>query len=663
VRSHDTLSPSRHAVLAAVCETLIPRVERPDDPTGYFALSATEARTIDRVEQLIGLIEDPDARSRLDLLLGLLGTPIANLLLGGRFGAFDRLSPDDRLAVLRSWAHSRLALKRAGFQALKRLVQVSFYGWPVRNGSHPAWDAAGYPGPLPQPAHGLAPLPVHPIDGDTTLDCDVVIVGSGAGGGVAAALLAEAGRSVVVLDKGPNPGARDLTQVEGEAFGSYYLDHGLIMTQSGSLPILAGSALGGGTVINYATSFKLPERTRAEWADHSGLPLFTSDRFSESLDRVWARANVGTRWSTPGRRDQMFESACRRLGWHVETMTRAVRDCREGLECGYCGYGCRHDAKTASHYLRDAAAAGARLVPHCDVTRVMIERGRATGAEGTVRAPDGRTHRLTVRARKVIVACGTIYTPAMLRRSGLENPNIGRGLRLHPGTGVLGFFPERVDPWSGTIQTRYSDQFADLDGAGYGAKFETVPIHFAMPASAWGWDSPTQMKDDLSRLGHLGMVGILLRDRDAGRVAVGRDGRPRVHYELSAHDVGHVRRAVRGAAELLAAAGATEVLSVQTPPARARPATAGWLDRFGADADRRGYTKCRMSYITFHQMASCAMGRYPATSAVGEAGETHEVRGLYVADGSACVTSTGVNPMITIMAIADHVARGILETW
>jgi choline dehydrogenase-like flavoprotein len=171
------------------------------------------------------------------------------------------------------------------------------------------------------------------------------------------------------------------------------------------------------------------------------------------------------------------------------------------------------------------------------------------------------------------------------------------------------------------------------------------------------------MKDDLSRLGHLGMVGILLRDRDAGRVAVGRDGHPRVHYELSAHDVGHVRRAVRGAAELLAAAGASEIFSVQTPPARVRPGAAGWLDRFGADADRRGYTKCRMSYITFHQMASCAMGRSPATSAVGETGETHEVRDLYVADGSACVTSTGVNPMITIMAIADHVARGMIETW
>jgi choline dehydrogenase-like flavoprotein len=659
-----SLSPRQRAVLAAICDTLIPPIEREDDPAGFFRAGAAEAGTIERVERLVGLIEDPGARARLKLLLDMLGHPAANLVLSGHPGAFHRMPPERRLAVLRGWAHSRLAPKRAGFQALKRLTQVAYYGWPVRNGTgHPAWSAAGYPGPLPQPVTGLEPFPTHSIAADTTLDCDAVIVGSGPGGGVAAALLAEAGRTVVVLDKGPNPGARDLTHVEGEALGSYYLDHGLMMTHSGSLPILAGSCLGGGSVINYTTSFKLPDATRTEWAERSSLTLFTSARFTEALDRVWARIGAGRTWSTPGCRDQVFERGLRALGWHVDVMDRAVRDCREGLECGYCGYGCRHDAKTASSYLRDAAAAGARLIPDCEVSRVVIERGRATGVEGVVRAADGRRHVLRVRARAVIVACGTIYTPAVLARSGLGNPNIGRGLRLHPGTGVIGFFPERIEPWSGTIQTRYSDQFADLDGRGYGAKLETVPIHFAMPASALGWEHPRQMKEDLARLGHLGMVGILLRDRDPGRVVVGRDGRPRAHYELSAYDVRHVRRAVRGAAELLAAAGATEIVSVQTPPARARPGGAGWLERFGADADRRGYTRGRMSYITFHQMGTCAMGRYPQTSVVGETGETHDVRGLYVADSSAFVTSSGVNPMVTIMAIADHVARGILETW
>jgi choline dehydrogenase-like flavoprotein len=266
-----------------------------------------------------------------------------------------------------------------------------------------------------------------------------------------------------------------------------------------------------------------------------------------------------------------------------------------------------------------------------------------------------------VRAPIVVAACGAIYTPALLARSGLSNPSIGRGLRLHPATAVAGIFPERVEPWTGGLQTRYSEQFADLDD-GYGVRFETAPVHFALPASGFGWESPAQFKQDVARLGNLSIVGVLLRDRDAGRVETSREGRPRVHYEVSGFDLQHVRRGLTAAAEVLAAAGATEVFSLHTPPARARPGGDRWLERFGAAMDGTGYRYCRMSYITFHQMASCAMGADPARSVVGETGESHDVRGLYVADGSAFPTSCGVNPMITIMAVADHVARAILET-
>jgi choline dehydrogenase-like flavoprotein len=434
------------------------------------------------------------------------------------------------------------------------------------------------------------------------------------------------------------------------------------MTQSGSLPILAGSCLGGGTAINYTTSFPLPPATRAEWDRLSGLTLFQSPRFRHSLDRVSARLGVGTRWTTPGIRDQLLERGCRSLGWHVDVIPRNVTDCREGVECGYCGYGCRHGAKnsTTRTYLAAAAGAGARLVPHCEVERVRVEQGRATAVEGSVRDDRGQRHRLTVRASTVIAACGSINTPALLRRSGLENPNIGRGLRLHPATAVVGVFPQRVEPWSGSLQTRYSDQFADLDH-GYGVKFETAPVHFALPASGFGWDSARQHREDIGRLANLSIVGVLLRDRDPGRVTLSPEGRPRVHYELSRYDVAHVRHGLRGAAQVLAAAGASELFSLHTPPARVMVGHPGWLDRFAAAADARGYIKCRMSYITFHQMASCAMGSSPARSVVGETGESHDVRGLFVVDASTFPTSSGVNPMITIMAIADHVARGILE--
>jgi choline dehydrogenase-like flavoprotein len=662
--SNSQLTDRQRAVLAAVCDTLLPEIASDDDPEGFFATGAARAGTAERVERLIASLPDPRDRSRVRLLLSALGSPLGNLALSGRPASLMRLAPAAREAVLRSWAHSRLPLRRAGFQALKRLAHVAYYGWPMSDGSNPAWRHVGHPGPLPQPEQTIEPLPTLPIDRDTTLECDVVVVGSGAGGGVVAGVLAAAGRDVVVLEKGPNPGSRDMTQVEGEMLGSLYLDGGLLMTQSGSMPVLAGSCLGGGTVINYTTSFPLPDAAREEWDEVSGLSLFTSQRFTESFDRVSARINVGTRWTTPGRRDQLLEQGLRALGWHVDLMPRNVTDCKEGLECGFCGYGCRHGAKnsTTRTYLSDAAAAGSRLVVGCEVERVESERGRASGVTASLAAPDGARHRLTVRARVVVVAAGGVNTPAILRRSGLSNRNIGRHLRLHPATAVMGVFPDRVNPWEGSLQTRYSDQFANQRD-GYGAKFETAPAHFVLAASAFGWDSARQFREDVAGLGYSGLCGVLLRDRDPGRVVVGRDGRPRVHYELSRFDAAHARAAVRGAAQVLAAAGAREIFTLQTPPARVKMSERGWLDRLMAAADARGYRHCRMSYITFHQLASARMGRSPADSVAGESGEAHELKGLFIADGSAFPTSSGVNPMLTIMAIADHVARAIQDKW
>ena len=635
------MTERQRRTLAAVCETLV----------------GAREPALSRAATLIAALKDPRDRARLGTLLAALDRPLVNLLLSGRPRAFAAMTVPQREAVLRGWAFSRLALRRAGFQALKRLVHVAHYCWPATGGTHPTWRAAGYPGPLPPLPHPPAPLRVVTVDRDTTLDCDIVVVGSGAGGGVAAGLLAEARRSVVVLDKGPNPDPGTFTAVEGDMLGRLYLDGGLMMTQTGSLPILAGSCLGGGTVINYTTSFALPDAARTEWDARSGLDLFTSARFRESLERVQARVGVGTRWCTPGRRDELLEQGCQALGWHVGVIPRNVTDCREGAECGYCGYGCRFGAKnsTAQTYLRSAVTAGARLVADCEVEHVVIERGRATGVAARVGA-----HRLHVRANTVVVACGSIYTPALLARSGVAAPQLGRNLHLHPATALAAVFPERVEPWTGALQTRYSDQLADQD-AGYGTKFETAPVHFALPASGFGWEGAAAHRGDLARLGHTSIVGVLLRDRDAGRVAVSRAGHPRVHYELSDFDVRHVRAGLIGAARVLAAAGATELFSLHTPPVRVRVGAPRWLDRLTTGMDRLGYTRCRMSYISFHQMGTAAMGRDPARSVTADTGRVHGVAGLYVADGSSFPTSSGVNPMITIMAIADHVARGIIS--
>lgn len=641
-------------MLTAVCDTF-----QPPDGMGNRGL------LLERVVGLIASLPNLDDRMRLKQLLDALGSPFVNLALAGRFARFDRLDLDGRVAVLRGWGDSRIQLRRSGFQALKRLVNIAYYGWPMADGSHPAWRAVGYPGPLPPPVPPRGDrLPTVEVVEDATFDCDVVICGSGAGGGVAAGVLADAGLSVVVLEKGENLGPQEFTQVEGDMLSAAYLDGGLLMTHSGSLPILAGSCLGGGTVVNWTTSLPLGDATRVEWDRRSGLSLFSGHSFAESLARVSARSEVNVDNSEPGVRDQVLERGLRACGWQVDVIPRNATGCPNGLECGYCGYGCRQDAKnsTAKTYLADAIAAGARIVVRCDVERVLSEGSRAVGVIGTVRRPDGRAVRLTVRARAVVAACGALHTPALLTRSGLTNALIGRGLRLHPVSAVAGYFDERVEPWSGMLQTRRSEQFADQDD-GYGAMFETGPVHWALPASAFGWESPEQHSADIRRLANLSVCGVLLRDRDGGRVVTGRDGRPRAHYELSAYDANHLRTAMLGAAQVLAAAGARELMTLQQPPARAIPGANGWLDDFAGALDGRGLDRCRMALISFHQMASCAMGADPGRGVVDETGETFDLRGLFVADASAFVTSSGVNPMITIMAIADHVARGIAERW
>jgi choline dehydrogenase-like flavoprotein len=648
-------------VLGAVCDTLLPSLARDDDPAGYYATGALAAGTPGRVETMLAQLANPHDHARLRLLLSVLDSRLANLVQGAGYHSFADLDPATRERLLTSLAHSSVTLRRAGFQALKRLCQFAYFCWPTADGSHPAWRAVGYPGPLPRPAGTIDPLPVVQPGADLTLDCDVVVVGSGAGGGVVAGLLAQAGRDVVVLERGGNPSSRDLTQVEGEMFDALFLDRGMIMTDSGSMPILAGSCVGGGTVINWTTSFALPDPIRDEWDARSGLGVFAGPDFGDALARVAARLNVGTRWTTPSRRDQLLEAGIRALGWAVEPIPRNVTDCREGLECGFCTYGCRHGAKntTASTYLRDAITAGARLVPDCAVDQVVTSTGRATGVRARARGVDGRMHRVGVRARAVVVACGAISTPVLLLRSGLSNARIGRNLHLHPVSAMGAFFPDRVEPWGGAMQTRCSARFADMDGRGYGARFETGPIHFALPASAFGWASPRQLREDVGRLAHMGHVGILLRDRDAGRVVPNRWGHPRVHYDVSAYDAAHMRRALEAGARIMAEAGAEELFTLQTPPTRIRPGGAGWLGRFMAAADATGYRKLRMSYVAFHQMGTAAMGADPRRGAVDGRGESFEVKGLYVADGSAFPAPSGVNPMITIMAIADLVAGAV----
>jgi long-chain-alcohol oxidase len=615
--------------LDAICETFVPRAD------GWP--SAAELGVADAV--LDGALR-VGADRRLRQLLS--AWDVATT--GGR-GRFSALPTERREAVLLRWCDSRFAARRGVFQALRRAVLASYYLAP----ENPAWRQIGYPGPV-GPYEAAPPRQLRPleIDGDARLDCDVCVVGSGAGGGVAAGVLAAAGLDVVVLEAGEYYDDADFDGAERAGLRRLYLYGGGAATDDESTLLVAGACLGGGTVVNYTTSFRTPDDVRAEWAK-AGVPSFAGPEFERSLDAVSARFHVNTDHSRPSRRDVVLKRGLEALGWHVGVIPRNVVGCDQGCSCGCCPYGCRLGAKqsTVKTWLADAHAAGARILVQTQVERVLVEGGAARGVEATTL--DGA--RVTVRSRAVVAAGGALQTPVLLRRSGLRNENIGRHLRLQPVAGVAGIFNEEISPWEGTMQAVYSDQHRDLDG-GYGVKYETAAAHPSLPAALLPWRGAAQHAGLMRALPHLVGIGVLLRDRGGGQVRVGRYGRPVVRYRLSPYDVVHVRVGLDGAAAILEAAGARRIVTSHARLVAYEPGRDGDRERFLTDADACGFGPGRLLLASFHQLGSARMGGSPANSACDPEGTTWEVRDLVVCDGSTFPTASGVNPMISIAAVA-----------
>ncbi len=646
-----TAAPGRRRqALSDICDTFVPGSSgRPPAselgvPDAFLEVAETNLRVAER-RQLEGL-------------LALWNTRGLTMVGGGGFRRFGDLPQEERERVLLSWCDSRVPQRRAAFQALRKAITTLAYILPAGEGPNPAWGSIGYPGPHGRVA-GAPPkeIQTHRVDGDTRLDCDVCVVGSGAGGGTAAAVLAEAGLDVVVLEAGDYLDDEDFDGAEVDGYGRLYLGSGALATADQSVGLFAGECLGGGTVVNFSTSFRLSDETRAEWAGH-GVAAMTSEDYTRSEEAVWQRLGVTSGHSLPSRREQVMKGGLQALGWHVDYMPRNVRGCDETV-CGYSPFGCLAGAKqsTTKTWLVDAWRGGARILVRTRAERVLVEAGRAQGVEA--RTSDG--HQVTVRARAVVVAAGAIHTPALLRRSGLGNRNIGRHLRLHPVTGVAGVFDEEIRPWEGVMQAVYSDQLADLH-AGYGIKLESAPLHPSVLSIYIPWRGATHHAGIMSRLAHLVPIGLLLRDTSEGEVRVGRDGEPVVRYRLNDLDVGHLRIGLAGAAAVLEAAGATCVFSAHKDWVSYEPGRGRGREGFVEAADRCGWRAGQCVYTSFHIMGSARMGSSPDESVCNPEGETWDAHGVYVCDGSTFPTASGVNPMVAIEAIAHLNASRLAGT-
>jgi choline dehydrogenase-like flavoprotein len=642
------LSDDQFRTLEAVCATLTP----PPASGGDFPSSPAAGLALLVIAPIAELSNRTDRRN-FQRALTFLESRLVNLVLAGKFRRFTRLDRESRERVLAAWAASRIGLFRAGFQTFKRLALFFHYARPDdQTGVNPHWAEIDYPGPRTPPREVAKPIIPLTVTKDTVLDADVVVIGSGAGGGVVAAELATAGHQVLVLEKSGYANESDFDGAEVRSTQRLFEKKGILTTRDVGVVLLAGSTLGGGTTVNWSTSLRTPDYVLKQWAEECGVTAAASAEWQAGLDAVCNRLHVNTDASAPNRQDQKLIAGCTALGYHWRPISRNVNGCQD---CGYCSFGCRFGAKQGvlKTYLQDAVDRGAQVVVHCHVDRVTVQHGVATGVEATVNG-----HRLTIRSKIVVVAAGSIHTPAVLKRSGLVNPNIGRHLHLHPVGVVFGIYDEVIESWRGPMQASVCDQFANLDN-GYGFVVEVAPAHPGMLAMGLPWHDAQGHRELMSQANHIATFIVITRDRDGGTVNVDERGQPVLDYTVSTYDARHLLRGAQEAARLHAAAGAHTVGGPynHVPEISLRKGRA--LEAYASRFPALGVLKNDMTLYSAHQMSSCRMGGNRAAAPVTPDGETYEVKNLYVADASALPTATGVNPMISIMALAHRNAQVI----
>jgi choline dehydrogenase-like flavoprotein len=638
----EAVANGRAELIAAVCDTLLPPLQD-TGLNGGWGESASAQGIATRVASGCEALP-PHVSEAVGGLLARLGEQ--------DFAAAPLPRREQLLLEAGDSEPGRFALKQ-----LKTMVFGDLFGSVDQNLRNPIWETIDYPGPNsapPSPEQAPKTIPLERVSGaEATLSADVCVVGSGAGGAVIAARLAAAGKSVLVLEAGGYRNESDFRQLEAEG-AAMYLGGGINWSAGGELGLLAGSTLGGGTVINSMACRPTPEEVRAEWAA-MGVEGVDGPEWDGYMDTVWGRLGANTEATRYNRNAEVLIEGLSARGLEHQRIPRNAELRDDPEYCGYCNAGCQQGCKRSvmKTYLQDAADAGARFLVDCFVERVVTRDGRAAGVEARV----GET-RLVVEAPAVVVAAGGIESPALLLRSGIGGPAVGKNLRVHPSYMVTGVYDEPVEAWNGQLITVMSFDFMHCEGD---AGFYISPL--GLSPATWAGQSPwtdgRQIRDHFLKFPLMASWHSISHDHGSGEVTLGADDRALVRWSLD--DEVDRRVAVRAHTELAKvheAAGAAEVFTFHWRPRH-------W--RRGEDFDAylgelEATPTAEYTAYSAHQMGSCRMGA-SATEAVADGrGELHDVKGVWVGDASALPTAPGVNPMVSIMVLAERTAARIRES-
>jgi choline dehydrogenase-like flavoprotein len=497
------------------------------------------------------------------------------------------------------------------------------------------------------------------LTGDFEDGADAVVVGTGAGGGMALRELSRAGLKVIALEEGGYHVPTDFTQREEKMIPMLFQDRGARTTADFAIRVLMGRGVGGSTIHNTNLCKRTPAEILDQWARRYGVVGCAEQDLAPVFEEVERDLSVSEiPASQQNANNQVLARGVTALGFRGGPLRHNRVGCRES---GFCELGCAYDAKqnVTKVLLPAALGANAQTVVMSDVraTRVVHEKGAVTGVAGTAMDASGRPiAKVTLKAKVVVLAASAVGSAALALASDLPDPDglLGRGLRLHPGAAVAGFFDQRIDGVYGIPQSYECTELLD-----FGEKSDRrvwITTAFAHPigaaASLPGFGAAHMTL--LRRYAHMAVLTAMVHDETEGRVTL-EDGDPKLHYAITDADREQLARGLQACTRILFAAGAREVVLATVPALRL--SRAAECDRITSDI----VGPHKLPLLSVHPMGTLRLGEDPKKSVVKSTGEHHRVRGLFVLDGSLFPTSIGVPPQISIYAFARHLAKYAVE--
>jgi choline dehydrogenase-like flavoprotein len=501
---------------------------------------------------------------------------------------------------------------------------------------------------------------------DIVLEADLVVVGSGAGGGMAAMVAAEAGLRVVVVESGGFVPPEAMTQCEHQMVPRLLWDGGGRTTADRVTRVHQGRALGGSTVHNLNLCKRIPDPILREWTATRGLTHLPASRWETLYAEVEALLGVAdVPESGRTRHNLLLQAGCEALGWRGGWMQHNRDGC---VGSGFCEVGCAFDAKmnVTRVLLPRAIEAGAQVLTFCSAARVRHRRGAVLGVDCFATDPHtgARRSRIRIDAPRVCVSASATGTPALLLRSGVRDPGgeTGRRLRLHPALVAAGEFDEPVHAWRGIPQSYECTQHLDFEAAhAVGAAPPPIGVRtWIVPAFAHPMGTATMLPGHgaahrrlMASYANMAVLTAMVHDRTAGSVRPrGEDG-VRIDWTPGAEDAAELLFGLRACAQVLFAAGARRVIVPVDPVVELAPGDdLAWIESIDLS---RG----RIDITSVHPMGAVPMGDDPTVAAVDSRGAHHHVAGLWVADGSLFPTSIGIPPQLSIYALGRHVGEAI----